>query len=285
MDQMAEPANVVAVMNTKGGVGKSTVVLSLAETLAVHHRKSVLVIDSDAQASVSYLLSGPHVLSRLQQEGRTLVDYLLARVLRRAVVDWRQFTFGPVSDVDDARSIWLMPSDTNLTLLEREISSAHSETHLRQGIAELLADVRQHFDVVLVDCPPGLSIVTESWLREADFHLSPTKPDYISACGLAFFRRFKQVESNKGFARNLGVLVTMKDANSALDAEFHKWLANDPENRCFETVIPRSTSMQYAASYVPDSRSYSAKYPGDAGKAIRRLAEEFLARLGAGRDG
>lgn len=277
---MSVRTNVVAIMNTKGGVGKSTVVMALAETLATFHGKSVLVIDSDSQASVSYLLSGPHALSRLQESGRTLVDFLLARVLRREVVEWQNYTFGPVSDVDDATNIWLMPSDTNLTLLEREISSVHSETHLRQAISEVLADVRRSFDVVLIDCPPGLSIVTESWLREADYHLSPTKPDYISACGLAFFRRFKQVESSKGFAENLGVLVTMKDAKSVVDSEFHKWLAADPENRCFETVIPRSTAMQYAASFVADKRSYSAKYPGDAGAAIRQFTKEFLARIG-----
>ncbi len=276
---MTRRANVVAVMNTKGGVGKSTVVLSLAETLAVYHDKSVLVIDSDAQASVSYLLAGPQQLSRLQEDGRTLVDFLLTRVLRRDYADWRQYTFGPVSDVDDADKIWLMASDTNLTLLEREISRMHAEPRLREVIADVLAEVSENFDIVLVDCPPGLSIVTESWLREADFHLSPTKPDYISACGLAFFRRFKQVEANRGFARNLGVLVTMKDEKSVVDNEFHKWLVSDPENWCFDTVVPRSTAMQYAASYVQDKRSYTAKYPGDAGKAIRRLADEFMARL------
>jgi len=281
MDQMGSLSNVIAVMNTKGGVGKSTVVLALAETLSLFHDKSVLIIDSDAQGSVSYLLAGPHHMSQLQEQGRTLVDLLLAHVLRRQREDWRQYITGPVSDVDDARRVWLMASDTNLTLLEREISSAHAETRLRQSIHELLADVSRSFDVVLVDCPPGLSIVTECWLREADFHLSPTKPDYISACGLAFFRRFKQVESNKGFARNLGVLITMKDASSPVDAEFHKWLAGDAENRCFETVIPRSTSMQYAASFVAQTRSYAAKYPGDAGVAIRKLTAEVLARLAA----
>jgi chromosome partitioning protein len=72
----------------------------------------------------------------------------------------------------------------------------------------------------------------------------------------------------------------MKDPSSVVDSEFHKWLASDRENRCFETVIPRSTAMQYAASFVADKRSYMAKYPGDAGTAIRKLTKEFLARIG-----
>ncbi|NIO38877.1 MAG: AAA family ATPase, partial [Burkholderiales bacterium] len=47
-----------------------------------------------------------------------------------------------------------------------------------------MSEISKIFDIVLIDCPPGLSILTESWLREADFHISPTKADYVSVCGL-----------------------------------------------------------------------------------------------------
>ena len=86
---------------------------------------------------------------------------------------------------------------------------------LRSSISALLNHVRGVFDIVLIDCPPGLSVLTESWLREADFHLSPTKPDYVSTCGLEVFRRFKGLNPEMGFAENLGVIVNMKDAYSS----------------------------------------------------------------------
>ncbi|MBS0243422.1 MAG: ParA family protein [Proteobacteria bacterium] len=271
--------NTIAVMNTKGGVGKSTIVLALAETLAAFHGKNVLVIDSDAQASVSAMLMSTTSLRKLQGDGRTIVDYLVTTVLRDTAIEWTDFVVGGVSDVDDARSVYLMPSDMQLTLFEREVSKEALHGKLRSSIGVLLSRARLVFDIVLVDCPPGLSVLTECWLREADFHVSPTKPDYISVCGLDVFRRFQQLNPEMGFAENLGVLVNMKDRQSAEDEEYHRWLAGNAENRCFTQVLPRLNALQQAARYHNDERSYGAKYPGEIGGAVRGLTEELLARL------
>ena len=101
--------NAIAVMNTKGGVGKSTLVLSLAETLSAQFRKNVLIIDSDAQASVSAMLLSASNLHRLQSDGLTIVDLLVASVLNNVAVDWPRFVVGGVSDVDEARTVYLDP--------------------------------------------------------------------------------------------------------------------------------------------------------------------------------
>ena len=271
--------NSIAVMNTKGGVGKSTIVLALAETLAAWHRKNVLVIDSDAQASVSNMLMSPHSLHKLQSEGLTLVDYLVSTVLKGEPSDWRQFIIGNVSDVDDARTVYVMASDMQLTLFEREVSRESQHAQLRASIRSLLAEVGKTFDVVLVDCPPGLSVLTESWLREAAFHLSPTKPDYVSICGLEVFRRFRSLNPEMGFADNLGVVINMKDTHSPAEQEYHRWLMANGDHRCFQNVIPRVNALQHAAHFQTGDRSYAAKYPGEAGRAIRALAQELLDRL------
>ena len=71
----------IAVMNTKGGVGKSTVVMALAETLSAFHRKNVLVIDSDSQTSISTMLMATDRWEETERQGRTLVDYLIGAVL------------------------------------------------------------------------------------------------------------------------------------------------------------------------------------------------------------
>ena len=73
--------NTITVMNAKGGVGKSTLILALAETLADYHGKKILVVDSDAQASISHMLLPQERLEAAQSERRTLVDYLIATVL------------------------------------------------------------------------------------------------------------------------------------------------------------------------------------------------------------
>jgi chromosome partitioning protein len=273
--------NAIAVMNTKGGVGKSTVVLAIAETMSTFHGKNVLVIDSDAQASVSSMLMTATNLHKLQSEGLTLVDFLISSVLNHTPAEWPRFVVRGVSDIDDARSVFLIPSDMQLTLFEREVSKESLHGRLRTAIAELLHNVRTVFDVVLLDCPPGLSILTECWLREADFHISPTKADYVSTCGLEVFRRFKALNPEMGFAQNLGVLINMKDAHSPTDAEYHRWLASNPENFCFEQTVPRMAALQDAARFQVQDRSYQAKYPGDAGKALKALTIEILQRMAA----
>lgn len=273
--------NTFAIMNTKGGVGKSTIVLAVAETLSVYHGKNVLIIDSDAQASISTMVMATESLRKLQNEGRTLVDYLVAQVLKGTTVEWTEFVVGGVSDIDDARSVYLMPSDMQLTLLEREVSKESQHARLRTAIGGLLSRARIVFDIVLIDCPPGLSVLTECWLREADFHISPTKPDYISVCGLDVFRRFRELNPEMGFAENLGVVINMKDRGSALDEEYHRWLAADANNNCFTYTLPRIHAMQQAAQFQLAERSYLAKYPGDVGVAVRGLVDEILSRAAA----
>ena len=271
--------NAIAVMNTKGGVGKSTLVRAMAETLAAERGKTVLVIDSDAQASVASMLMTIASLHKLQTDGLTLVDYLVAAVLSNANPEWPRFVVGNVSDVDEARSVYLVASDMQLTLLEREVSKENLHGRLREAIAQLLTAARKVFDIVLIDCPPGLSVLTECWLREADFYVSPTKADYVSVCGLEVFRRFRALNPEMGFAENLGVIVNMKDPASVAEEEYHRWLAANPDNRCFAAAVPRLNALQDAARFVTPERSYVAKYPGAVGAAVRALAGELLDRL------
>ena len=138
-----------------------------------------------------------------------------------------------VSDVDDARTIDLIPCDTNLTLLEREISKGDRETNLRRALSALLAEAKVAYDYVFIDSAPGLSVVTESWLREADLYISPTRPDYISTRGLAFLRKFRQRNPEMGFSELLGTIVNLKDPQAPEDEQYDHWLRGDPENRCF----------------------------------------------------
>ncbi len=273
--------NTIAVMNTKGGVGKSTIVLALAETLSADHGKSVLVLDSDAQATVSSMLMTVSDLFKLQRDGRTIVDFLVARVLRKTPAHWSDFVVRDVSDIDDAGSVFVVPSDMQLTLFEREVSKESMHTDLREIISEVLTEVRKEFDIVLIDCPPGLSVLTECWLREADFHISPTKADYVSICGLEVFRRFKGLNPEMGFAQNLGAIINMRETTSTTDREYVRWLRDHEDNHCFESEIPRSNTLQDAARFHPEKRSFYAKYPGYAGEAIRSLTKEFLERLAA----
>ncbi len=95
------------------------------------------------------------------------------------------------------------------------------------------------------------------------------------------FRRFKGLNPEMGFAENLGVLINMKDMQSPVDADYERWLNDNPDNRCFRQAIPRAGALQYAAQLSPVERSYVAKYPGDTGNAVKAVCAELLSRLAA----
>ncbi|KAB2912096.1 MAG: ParA family protein [Hyphomicrobiaceae bacterium] len=273
--------NTITVMNAKGGVGKSTLVLGIAETLSTYHRKKVLVIDSDAQASISHMLTPSEQLDAIRAQGRTIVEYLIAAVLKEEPARWEDFVVTGTSDVDDARSIDLVPSDTHLTLFEREVSKRDYEVRLRKIVRTWVAEAKSTYDLVLIDSAPGLSVLTECWLREADFYLSPTKPDHISTRGLKFLRQFRQRDPDMGFAEPLGVIVNMKDLHSTDDEQYDRWLRKDAENRCFPISVVRASPLQAAGHFSPRPRSYWAKYPGNTGDQLRQLTADLLSRVAA----
>ena len=163
--------------------------------------------------------------------------------MKQSSPNWRHFVISDVSDVDDARTIDLLPSDTNLTLFEREVSKGEREAVLRRTIGTCLSEASQTYDCVLVDSAPGLSVLTECWLREAAFYISPTRPDYISTRGLAFLRKFRQRNPEMGFAELLGTVINMKDPQSQDDDQYDRWLRQ-------RVVITRSS----VASRPRDSR-------------------------------
>ena len=191
----------IAIMNAKGGVGKSTLVLALAETLAVHHGKKVLVVDSDAHASVSNMLMAPPRLATVQDQGRTVVDYFAAIVLNGTEANGRRFVVTGVSDVDDARTIDIMAGEGISRCSSAKCRGAGSKPVLRKAVRTFSAEACKSYDFVLIDSAPGLSVLTECWLREAQYYLSPTKPDYISSRGSAVPRPVQAARPQQGLRR------------------------------------------------------------------------------------
>lgn len=269
----------IAVMNTKGGVGKSTIVMAMAETLSAHHGRNVLVIDSDSQTSMSIMLMEMSRWEQMERQKLTLVDFLSRAILNNEQVDWKPHVATNVSDVEEARSIYLMPSHMQLSLFERMISGEHKHAELRTLVRNFLADAKRYFDVILIDCPPGLSVLTETWLRETDYFLPPVKPDYLSVRGLDILKRFRNESEAHGFAEMLGVLINLKDGRIQSENHWHQHLAAEPENRCFDAVVPRRAYLQRAADFDPNMRTFIAKYPGDAGQSIVNVVNEMLERI------
>ncbi len=178
-------------MNAKGGDGKSSLTMAIAETLAEHQGRSALIIDTDGQMSISLMRARGLVLNERREANRTLVDLFIAEVLDEAQIDWPHYVLRDISDVDDMFGLYLIPGDMDLPLLERDVAVADKFASPRASPRALLDAACQYVDVVLVDCAPGISVMTETWLRECDHHLIPAKPDLLAVTGLEHVRRFR----------------------------------------------------------------------------------------------
>jgi chromosome partitioning protein len=203
-------AKVIGVANMKGGVGKTATVVALAEALAASGYR-VLVIDLDPQANASICLAGESLLATLIARKATIEAFLESHLLgnkRMAFADCIRNNVSNVSHRNHQLSISLLPSSPNLRHFEQKI--IHDLTQRKMSWSDItkglfavmsgqLSKSRKAFDFILIDCAPGISVLTEVSIRLADLIIVPTIADFLSTFGLqtfcaALFDRGKESE-------------------------------------------------------------------------------------------
>ncbi len=189
---------VIAVANMKGGVGKTATVIGIAEALAASG-KSVLVIDLDAQANASICIAGDAVLSDLMRNHCTIDGFINDFIRKGWSANFDSFIKSDVSNVTHRHKplkLSLLASSPALRDLERNLVYALTKKKKTLGdIVEALWDLMQEqfriskreFDVAIIDCAPGISVLTEVSIRLADLVVIPTIPDFLSTFGLDAF--------------------------------------------------------------------------------------------------
>ena len=255
-------ARVVAVANQKGGVGKTTTAINLATSLALAGQR-VLLVDVDPQGN---LTSGVG-LKGGRAAGGTIYEALMT--------DADPAAFLLESQV---HNLSVIPADRNLTGAEIELVSMPQREH---RLRRVLQPLRARFDLILIDCPPSLGLLTLNALVAADSVLIPLHCEYFALEGHAdLVGTMRRVRGGLNPTLDIeGVLLTMYDDRTNLGQLVGRDVREFFREKVFETVIPRNVRLGEAPSHGLPAVIYDAKSRGAA--AYVALAREMIARQSA----
>jgi chromosome partitioning protein len=252
---------IVTVANQKGGVGKTTTVVNLAAALAEKGR-TVLVIDLDPQGNAT---TGLGISTRTDNPG--IYDVLIEGIdLGEAVVE-----------VPENSAVRLAPASLDLAGAEIElVSMVAREYRLAKAISAYLQE--SPHDVVLIDCPPSLGLLTLNALVAGEEILIPIQCEYYALEGLGqLIRTVEMVTQHLNPSLKIGsILLTMTDSRTNLSDQVADEVRAFFGDLVLKTVIPRSVRLSEAPGHGQSGLSYDARSPG--ALAYRDAAGEFLGR-------
>jgi cellulose biosynthesis protein BcsQ len=281
----------LAVSNRKGGVGKSTLAVMLAHAAAAWSQRRVLVMDLDTQCNASLMLVGGVGWERACRAGHTIADYFYDR-FDKVAEDESAYVANDVGDVAHPRlsagRLSLLPGSQRLEDIQGELLLKHSKKDLdadaiavqvRGRMKRLMKHFGHDFDLVILDCPPGLSFAALAALDLADHVVVPFRPDFVSQFALdRVAMLIERVETAEQLASiSLGERRYSCLANCLKGTGQERLLIDQLalDHPLLNTRLPMLDSIARAFDWDETKQSLEQKY-ADAVPYLRALHDEVL---------
>jgi chromosome partitioning protein len=291
---------VIATVNMKGGVGKTTLTVNLAACLAQLHGKRVLVVDLDTQISATLSLITPQDFARIRREKNT-VSYSIAKVLRpsnRYKFDTKDLITPNVCGVN---GLDLLAGDIDIYDEFLVSEKLHQESIDNPNIdfidvwnnfegcliKDILAPVIDEYDFILLDCAPGYNLLTRSGIMASHFYIMPARPEPLSLVGMQLLeRRISKLRETHEGDKNclesslLGIAFILSGSTLFVryyDQVMQRVAQDFNQNQIFQTRIPMDINV---AKAIDSFQPVVIDNPNSSGsKAFMKLSQELLTRV------
>lgn len=290
-------AKVVSIINLKGGVGKTTTTVLLAEFLSLEYNKKVLVIDLDPQTNATVMLIKQDRWKIANDSNKTLKQMFLDKLNKEKKFDIKSSTIRNVSNIGNGiERLDLLPSSVDLISIQDKLPSIGEKAEFPENSIMVLAsnlteDIVNFYDYILIDCPPNLGTITLNGIYISDYYLIPVIPDILSTYGIdQIIDRINKCaldikRLNRRFnIKPLGMLITKYRVQDEMHRTILKYLIEKGQNgalpKVFNNKIKETSRVSRIAdlntSYINLKQKYG--YDNEIYDSLKNIAKEFIDR-------